>query len=117
MSEFIGDWHALAVLFVAGTPWQHYHLIVTQWPRMDGNQATPIPATQDGSVPNTFPGTAAFSAFANLTMETFDQGSIQLGCMNCHNRVRLQHDFMWTVADHAYPPQFPMTPRAAPAAQ
>ncbi len=29
--------------------------VVTQWPRMDGNQATPIPATTDGSVPNTFP--------------------------------------------------------------
>ena len=98
---------------LAGTPWQNYHLVVTQWPRMDGNQATPIPATQDGTVPNTFPGTAAFSAFANLTMETFDQGSIQLGCMNCHNRVRLQNDFMWTVADHAYPPLFPVTPRAA----
>ena len=58
---------------LAGTPWQYYRLVVTQWPRMDGNQATPIPALKDGSVPNTFPGTDAFSAFANVTMETFDQ--------------------------------------------
>ena len=27
-----------------GTPWQYYRLVVTQWPRLEGNQATPIPA-------------------------------------------------------------------------
>jgi hypothetical protein len=91
---------------LAGTPWQYYRLILTQWPRMDGNQATPIPVTQDGSVPNTFPGTDAFSAFANVTMETFDQRTVQLGCMNCHNRVRMTTDFMWTLQDHAYPAIF-----------
>jgi hypothetical protein len=91
---------------LAGTPWQYYRLILTQWPRMDGNQATPIPPTTDGSVPNTFPGTDAFSAFANVTMETFDQGTVQLGCMNCHNRARMTADFMWTLLDHAYPARF-----------
>lgn len=92
---------------LAGTPWQYYRLILTQWPRMDGNQATPIPPTTDGSVPNTFPGTDAFSAFANVTMETFDQRTVQLGCMNCHNRARMNADFMWTLLDHAHPAQFP----------
>ncbi len=95
---------------LAGTPWQYYRLIVTQWPRMDGNQATPIPALKDGSVPNTFPGTDAFSAFANVTMETFDQRSIQLGCMNCHNRARMNADFMWTLLNHAHPAQFGPAP-------
>ena len=57
---------------LAGTPWQYYRLVVTQWPRLDGNQAAPIPASLDGSVANTFPGAGAFSAFANVTMETFD---------------------------------------------
>ena len=56
-----------------GTPWQYYKLIATQWPRLDGNQATPVPPALDGSVANTFPGLGAFSAFANVTMETFDQ--------------------------------------------
>ena len=79
---------------------------------MDGNQATPIPPATDGSVPNTFPGTDAFSAFANVTMETFDQGSVQLGCMNCHNRARMNADFMWTLLDHAYPAQFGPAPTA-----
>ncbi len=97
---------------LAGTPWQYYRLIVTQWPRMDGNQATPIPSTTDGSVPNTFPGTDAFSAFTNVTMETFDQRSIQLGCMNCHNRARMNTDFMWTLLNHAHPAQFGPAPTA-----
>jgi hypothetical protein len=88
---------------LAGTPWEFYRLVVTQWPRLEGNQATPVPASRDGSVPNTFPGTGAFSAFANVTMETFDQSGVQLGCMSCHNRARMASDFMWTVADHAYP--------------
>jgi hypothetical protein len=76
---------------------------MTQWPRVDGNQALPIPADRDGSIPNTFPGTGAFSAFTNLTMETFDQKAVQLGCMSCHNRARMTTDFMWSVTDHAYP--------------
>ena len=91
---------------LAGTPWQFYRLVVTQWPRREGNQATPVPATLDGGIANTFPGTGAFSAFTNVTMETFDQTGVQLGCMSCHNRTRLPTDFMWTVADHAYPSRF-----------
>src|SRR4029450_13001001 len=31
-----------------GTPWQHYRLVVTQWPRLGGNTLTPIPASVDG---------------------------------------------------------------------
>jgi hypothetical protein len=88
---------------LAGTPWQFYRLVVTQWPRLEGNQASPVPATRDGTVPNTFPGAGAFSAFANVTMETFDQTGVQLGCMSCHNRARMTSDFLWTVVDHAYP--------------
>jgi hypothetical protein len=90
---------------LAGTPWQYYKLVLTQWPRLDGNQAVPVPATQDGTVPHTFPGAATFSAFANVTMETFDQRSVQLGCMNCHNRARMTTDFIWSVLDHAWPPR------------
>ena len=96
---------------LAGTPWQHYRLIVTQWPRLEGNQADPIPASVDGSVANTFPGSGAFSAFANVTMETFDQKGVQLGCMSCHNRARMTTDFMWSVFDHAYPSRLAPAPR------
>ena len=94
-----------------GTPWQYYRLIVTQWPRLEGNQADPIPARVDGSIENTFPGAGAFSAFANVTMETFDQKGVQLGCMSCHNRARMTADFMWSVIDHAYPRRLAPAPR------
>ena len=94
-----------------GTPWQHYRLVVTQWPRLEGNQITPIPASVDGSVANTFPGEGAFSAFANLTMETFNQKGAQVGCMSCHNRARMTTDFMWTVLDHAHPARLTAAPR------
>jgi hypothetical protein len=89
-----------------GTVWQYYGIVVTQWPRMEGNQALPVPATLNGDITNTFPGAGAFSAFANVTMETFDQGRPQLGCMSCHNQARMAADFMWSVLDHAYPAKY-----------
>lgn len=101
-----GYQHALA-----GTPWAYYRLVVTQWPRVEGNQTLPIPASSDGSPANTFPGTGAFSAFTNVSMETFDQTGVQLGCMSCHNRTRMTTDFMWTVADHAYPSRLAAAPK------
>ena len=98
-----------------GTVWERYKLIVTQWPLQPGNQALAVPVKQTGDVFNTFPGTGpgatSDSAFANLTMETFDQGRIEVGCMSCHNRARLGGDFMWSVLDHAWPAKLePATP-------
>jgi hypothetical protein len=102
-----GAYHEL----LKGTVWQYYQLVVTQWPLQPGNQALPVPAAITGDIYNTFPGTGpgatADSAFANLTMETFDQHRIELGCMSCHNRARLAADFMWSLLDHAFPPKFP----------
>lgn len=88
-----------------GTPWEFYQIVTTQWPRLEGDQAAPVPATQGGEITTTFPGAGASSAFANLTMETFDQSRPQLGCMSCHNQARMTVDFMWSVLDHAYPPK------------
>jgi hypothetical protein len=92
-----------------GTPWRYYHLVTTQWPLMTGNQALPVPASQPGDVFHTFPGIGeganAASAYANPSIETFDQSRPELGCMSCHNQARLAVDFMWSVLDHAYPPQ------------
>ncbi|HVW08000.1 MAG TPA: hypothetical protein VHC90_05430, partial [Bryobacteraceae bacterium] len=80
----------------------------TQWPRMEGNQAAFVPAKQTGEITQTFPGAGATSAFANLTMESFDQGRPQLGCMSCHNQARMNVDFMWSLLDHAYPEKLPV---------
>ncbi len=97
-----------------GTVWRNYRLVVTQWPLQAGNQALPVPASKTGDIFNTFPGTGPGatmdSAFANLTMETFDQNRIELGCMSCHNRARLTADFMWSVLDHAWPPTLAPAP-------
>ncbi len=85
------------------SPWEFYQIATTQWPRLEGNQAAPVPATQGGEMTTTFPGAGATSAFANVTLETFDQSRPQLGCMSCHNQARMTVDFMWSVLDHAYP--------------
>lgn len=101
---------------LAGTPWQFYRLVMTQWPRVEGNQADAIPATLDGSIANTFPGVGAFSAFSNLTMETFNQHGPQVGCMSCHNRARMTADFLWSILDHAYPARLAPAGRTTSAA-
>jgi len=94
------------------TIWQYYGIVVTQWPRLEGNQALPVPASLNGDITNTFPGAGAFSAFANVSMETFDQGRPQLGCMSCHNQARMPADFIWSVLDHAYPANYLPAPAA-----
>ena len=99
-----------------GTVWENYQLVMTQWPRVTGEQSIPVSASLNGDASHTFPGlgSAAGSAFANVTMETFDQERPQLGCMNCHNQARLGADFMWSVLDHAFPPNLaPKAPGAA----
>jgi hypothetical protein len=96
-----------------GTVWENYQLVVTQWPRLDGDQSVPVPASQNGDISNTFPGTGATSAFANISLETFDQSRVQLGCMSCHNRARMNGDFLWSIIDHAYPANLPLASGAA----
>jgi hypothetical protein len=99
-----------------GTVWEYYQLVMTQWPRVTGEQSIPVPASLNGDASHTFPGlgSAAGSAFANISMETFDQDRPQLGCMNCHNQARLGADFMWSVLDHAWPPN--LAPKAGASA-
>lgn len=87
---------------LAGTPWQFYQLVMTQWPIVPNSPTTP------GTPNNTFPGTAGSStAFSNVTMETFDQGSIRTSCMACHNVTMAKSDFLWVLNDHAFPPNVP----------
>lgn len=86
---------------LAGTAWQFYQLTMTQWPIPENSPNTP------GTPNNTFPGSGATSAFANTTLETFDQGQIQTGCMNCHNSTTTATDFLWSLKDHAFPSSTP----------
>jgi hypothetical protein len=78
--------------------WQFYQLTMTQWPVPQS-----MPANS-GSIQFSFPGALnATSAYANTTLETWDQKNIRTGCMNCHNAVR-NNDFVWSLQMNAFPP-------------
>lgn len=78
--------------------WQFYQLVMTQWPVLPNAPANP------GSPGFTFPGTgSANSAFANTTLETWDQTNIRNGCMNCHTIVQ-NNDFLWSLQMNAFTP-------------
>ncbi len=93
--------NALYQAALAGTPWRFYQLTMTQWPTTASSPTTP------GTPNNTFPGIGPTSAFANSTLETFDQSRIQTGCMNCHNSTMGPTDFLWSLNDHAFPSNTP----------
>ena len=108
-------------LKAAGSPFQFYQLVMTQWPR-DANSPQ-----QAGSPNFTFPGVAPpgfppppfdATAFSNTTLETFEQKEIARGCMNCHNLTRSKTDFLWSVMTRAHPSilQIPAAPPPAPLA-
>jgi hypothetical protein len=80
--------------------WQYYQLVVTQWPDDTdrcGNEGC-------GAPDHTIPGSTKLrdSAFANTTMETWNQTDIGTGCMSCHNAAKAQ-DFVWSLAVNAWP--------------
>jgi hypothetical protein len=79
--------------------WQFYQLVATQWPVPSNTPANP------GSIKFSFPGAGVTTAFANTTMETFDQKSVQTSCMNCHNAANAgpNTDFLWALQMHAFP--------------
>ena len=89
---------------LAGSVWQFYQLVTTQWPVAQPPESPTVDPTQDGTPAHTFPGRRSDgSAFANATMETFDQTDIKKGCMNCHNTVRQNSDFVWSLVVNSEP--------------
>jgi len=79
--------------------WRNYQLVMTQWPTTASSPTTP------GDPMNTFPGVGATTAFANTTLETFDQKTVFASCMACHNGTKAHTDFVWSLNDHAFPPR------------
>lgn len=94
-----------------GTKWQFYQLVVTQWPVPTPPTAPTVDPKQAGTPDHTFPGKGATSAFANTTLETFDQKTISRGCMACHDITGQDTDFVWSLATRGItappPPQAP----------
>lgn len=86
-----------AALRQQGAVWQFYQLVMTQWP------VPPNTPTNEGLPLHTTPPQGSATAFANVTMETFDQTRISRGCMACHDSTRKESDFLWSLNDHAFP--------------
>jgi hypothetical protein len=97
-----------AALQAKGGPWQYYQLVMTQWPKQASQPALP------GTPPNTFPGSGATSAFANVALETFDQATIFKGCMACHTLAQKTTDFLWSLEVNAWKPSSSVSPPSAP---
>jgi hypothetical protein len=98
---------------LAGTVWQFYKLVMTQWP-LQLNPPNPIPPTQDGFPAHTFPGTVEnpLTSFSNTTLETWDQNSVSKSCMACHTLTRTNSDFLWSLEINAFQPS--ASPHAQP---
>jgi hypothetical protein len=71
---------------------------MTQWPVPGSTPGNP------GSIQFSFPGAGADNtAYANTTLETWDQTKIRFGCMNCHNFIQ-NNDFVWSLQMNAFTP-------------
>jgi hypothetical protein len=88
------------------SPWRNYQLVMTQWPLkrsrpdLDGSPFNTFPGAGNPVIPGT-PNDA--TAFANTTMETFRQDTIDRnGCMGCHNAVK-NYDFFFSLLVRAFP--------------
>jgi hypothetical protein len=94
------DLNAAFQALVAGTVWQNYELIATQWPTMPGSFVVGGAYPQDCGSP--FPQ----SGVINTTAETYVQPqSAPLGnnCMQCHY-LTAATDFSWVLPLRAHAP-------------
>ena len=94
---------------IKGTVWEHYMLVMTQWP---SNPGIPSPA----SVGEPFP-TGVSSTLANTTMETYQQRNGK-SCMECHQEVanKFGRDFVAFMSfDASSPPLIAIATAAADA--
>ena len=91
-------------LRTVGSVWQHYKLVMTQWPRL------PFLTKQNalGSFPKPFCGIRNGSATVNATMETFLQTqqdcTIERTCMGCHDIAR-KTDFVFSLIVNSHKPR------------
>ncbi len=87
------DYHAL----LKGTVWEHYELVMTQWPKF------PEPEAENGApFPGEFTGPNPMTNVANTTMETYFQKAASTSCMACHDSARRRgSDFVWFLQLHA----------------
>jgi hypothetical protein len=110
---------------IAGTFWEHYILIDTQWPFEGNGKVVPADPTKPYKLsdyvtgaldPVPGPNRDADHPVANVTMETFyqevnpDLPQFGASCMQCHFAAA-QRDFSWTLANRAWPPTLATKPK------
>ncbi len=89
---------------LAGTVWQYYQLVITQWPSDPGTSVT---MEQGGIYPRDAGGAFPVNGAVNTTMETYFQspndaaGAGGNSCMSCHYRAG-QSDFSWGLNRRAH---------------
>jgi hypothetical protein len=98
-------------LKAANSVWQFYQLTMTQWPVPPNSPANP------GTPAFTTPAQGNItSAFANTSLETWDQNTIRSGCMACHNSAQ-NNDFLWSLSMNAFAaPENSLVPKPQPRA-
>ena len=88
---------------LAGTVWQHYELVFTQWPT-DAKSFTL--ADYGGVYPKDSGQPFPVKAVTNSTIETYFQaaGPSSLGnsCMSCHYNGAASYDFSWVLKRRAH---------------
>ena len=96
------DLNAAFQNLLAGTVWQNYQLISTQWPTQPAQFKFPGAGPTAGKYPGDcglpFPSTG----IANTVVETYDQAPTTLltgnSCMSCHYQAA-RADFSWVLQD------------------
>jgi hypothetical protein len=83
----------------AGSVWQNYQLVMTQFP-IEPNQTGTLAATPDKIFPGSAQDAYSKTASANVTMETYFQTAIPQSCISCHNTAYCV-DFVCSVPTRA----------------
>ncbi len=97
---------------IAGTVWENYQLVMTQWPQTPAateqefkqRSLEAYPQGAGNPFPVDAPGGAA-TAISNVSMETTSLFQRQMSCMRCHfSRVNSNTEFVWFLRLRAYDP-------------
>jgi len=89
---------------LAGTVWQFYKLVSTQWPIVQDGQDFKVGPPGTGTFPKNSDSPFPAAKVANSTMETYVQKN---SCMKCHY-LASQDDFSFLLSERAFTPPPPV---------
>ena len=96
---------------VAGTIWENYQLVATQWPTKPSQFKLPgFAAPNNGKYPGDCGMPFPKDGVANTVIETYDQAPTAVltgnSCMSCHYQA-VRSDFSWVLQDRSHQPVAP----------